>query len=99
MEKNIARVKENEARLDEIKETISRLDEVLNELDETREKMIALFNYYGSAEWHEDRDLDLPADIKAGVLSEDSVYDAISDLRDEAFRMIETATDILKNRI
>ena len=37
--------------------------------------------------------------LKAGVLSEDLVYDEIVDARDASFRMLELATDILKNRI
>ena len=41
-------------------------------------------------------DLTLPEGFKAGVLSEDSVYDAIADLRDAAFDMLELGTDILK---
>ena len=35
----------------------------------------------------------------AGVLSEDSVYDQITEVRDAAIQMLELATDILKNRI
>ena len=46
-----------------------------------------------------DRETALPPGTAAGVLSEDAVYDAITALRDEAFRMLELATDILKNRI
>ncbi|MBO4363009.1 MAG: hypothetical protein J5912_01350 [Clostridia bacterium] len=33
------------------------------------------------------------------MLSEDAVYDEIEDVRDVAFRMLELATDILKNRV
>ena len=41
----------------------------------------------------------LTADIKAGVLSEDLIYDEITDLRDAAIRMLALATDIMKDRI
>ena len=54
---------------------------------------------YGSEDWYADRDMELPEGVKAGVLSEDSVYDAITDLRDAAFQMLELGTDILKTWI
>ena len=41
----------------------------------------------------------VPQGISAGVLSEDLVYDQIEAARDAAFRMLELAADILKNRI
>lgn len=63
------------------------------------ETMTGLFAYYGSEAWYEDRERALPADFPAGVLSEDAVYDRITDIRDAAFRMLTLATDILKNRI
>lgn len=71
----------------------------LDRMDALRDGMTALFQYYGSEDWHADRAADKPAEVKAGVLSEDAVYDLITRLRDLSFRMLETATDILKNRI
>ena len=61
--------------------------------------MIELFKYYGSEAWYEDREGKVPEGVKAGVLSEDLVYDAITNVRDTSFHMLELATDILKNRI
>ncbi len=99
MEKNIERIRTKESQLDRCKEIVSDVEAVLAELERSRDEMISLFRYYGSQEWYEDREVDLPEDVKAGVLSEDEVYDVITHLRDEAFRMLESATDILKNRI
>ena len=99
MEKNIERINEMESYLEEVTRLNSELSLKLQEVNEAREKMMKLFEYYGSEEWYEDRDLDLPEGTKAGVLSEDLVYDQITTLRDNAFEMIETGTDILKNRI
>jgi hypothetical protein len=45
------------------------------------------------------READLPADLPAGVLSEDLVYDLITDVRDLAIQMLEQATEILKDRV
>ena len=66
---------------------------------ELQDDMGQLFAYYGSEVWFEDLERELPPDTKAGVLSEDLVYDTITDARDAAFRMLEIGTDILKNRI
>ena len=69
----------------------------LDALDTARESMQKLFRYYGSEEWFKDRERPIPDGVKAGVLSEDLVYDEITGIRDECFRMLELATDILKN--
>ena len=96
---NIKRINEMEAALDECRAALDELEKSLDGLDEVKEKMGALFAYYGSAEWYEDREMELPSYIKTGVLTEDLVYDEITDARDLSFRMLELATDILKNKI
>ena len=96
---DIERVKENEAYLNECTDVTAALNEQLDRMDAVREHMINLFSYYGSEAWYEDREGQLPAGVAAGVLSEDLVYDQITEVRDAAFRMLELATDILKNRI
>ena len=102
---HIERINEMESILDECVEAVEELQASLEYVERLQEKMEKLFEYYGSKEWYEDReaydavDAEDQADIKAGVLSEDSVYDLITDVRDESFHMIELGTDILKNRI
>ena len=96
---NLERISEMEKALDECRAVLDDLEKSLDGLDAVQEKMGALFAYYGSAEWYDDRELELPPEVKAGVLSEDLVYDEIIDARDVSFRMLELATDILKNRI
>ena len=95
----LERIRGMEERLNQTNEVIKSLTEALDKTDDCREDMIALFCYYGSEDWYEDRERELPEGMPAGVLSEDLVYDAISELREEAIRMLEIATDILKNRI
>ena len=97
--KKIERIREMEGYLNECAAVTAGLTEQLDRTDAVREDMIRLFSYYGSEAWYEDREGELPADVPAGVLSEDAVYDRITEIRDAAFRMLETATDILKNRI
>ncbi len=96
MADNIARITEMENALDECREVLDEIEASLDRLEEIREKMGELFAYYGSEEWFEDRELELPPDVKAGVLSEDLVYDAVTDARDVSIRMMELATDVIK---
>ena len=96
---DIERIKEMEEYLNECTKATADLSVRLDRTEELREQMIKLFSYYGSEEWYEDCNGDLPEGLPAGVLSEDAVYDLITDVRDAAIRMLEIATDILKNRI
>lgn len=93
------RVAEMESILDETTRAISDLTAQLDALAALRDRMKRLFDYYGSEAWYADREGPLPPEIKAGVLSEDLVYDQITDLRDASFQMLELAADLLKNVI
>ena len=96
---DLQRIKEMEERLNRCTAATADLDRQLDRMEELREDMIRLFAYYGSEDWYEDREGEIPKDVSAGVLSEDQVYDQIMAIRDSAFRMMELSTDILKNRI
>ncbi len=96
---NLSRIALMEGRLRECAAATSALAEQLERMDALRDPMKDLFEYYGSDAWFEDREGVLPPGTQAGVLSEDLVYDQITAVRDAAFRMLELATDILKNRL
>ena len=96
---DLQRIAEMEGILNECEAATGELDAQLERMERLKEPMTRLFRYYGSEAWYEDREGELPPGIPAGVLSEDSVYDRITDVRDTAIRMMELATDILKNRI
>lgn len=96
---SMKRISEMEDRLNRCTKAVAELSTQLDGMDTLREDMIRLFRYYGSEAWYADREADLPEGVPAGVLSEDLVYNEITELRDAAFRMLELATDILKNRI
>ena len=98
-EKSLARIARMEDALDRSIAATADLGRALDEMEALREEMSALFRYYGSEDWFADRELTLPEGTKAGVLSEDLVYDEITDLRDEAFRMLTLATEILRDRL
>ena len=96
MTDNIKRITEMEIALDKCREVLDDMESALDRLEAVREKMGELFAYYGSEEWFEDRELKLPPDVKAGVLSEDLVYDAVTDAKDMSVRMMELAADVIK---
>ena len=96
---DLKRISEMENCLNECGGAVRSLREQLGRLNALREKAVKLYAYYGSGDWYEDREGDLPEGFRAGVLSEDAVYDSITELRETAFRLLETGTDILKNWI
>ena len=97
--KEFDRITRMESHLDDVTTLTTKLQAQLDAMKAAESHAKELFQYYGSEDWHADRDLTLPEGFKAGVLSEDSVYDAITDLRNAAFDMLELGTDILKTWI
>ena len=65
------------------RETVDSLNRALEEYAALRPQLRHLEAYYTSRDWREDFDADaageLPADLPRGVLSEDAVYDLLSD--------------------
>ncbi|MBR4502643.1 MAG: DUF4298 domain-containing protein [Clostridia bacterium] len=96
---DLKRIEDMENCLNECGEAVSSLREQLGRLNALREKAVRLYAYYGSEDWYADREKELPEGFRAGVLSEDAVYDSMTELRETAFLMLETGTDILKNWI
>ena len=99
MKANLKRIEKMEAYLEECTRLNTELSLQLEKLEEAKKGLSELFSYYGSKKWYADREGELPQGFKAGVLSEDLIYDEIIKLRENAFEMLESATDILKNRI
>jgi len=97
--KELDRIARMESYLNDVTTLTTKLQEQLDAMKAAESHAKELFSYYGSEDWHADRDLTLPEGFKAGVLSEDSVYDAITELRDAAFDMLELGTVILKTWI
>ena len=79
--------------------SLEALRRALDAMEALEQDLPALFRYYGSEDWFSDRELTLPPGTKAGVLSEDAVYDALQELREEAFRMLSLAAGILRDWI
>lgn len=94
----IERIQRMEQALDELtasqKDVFAALEAFSKHLEQWRE----LSEYYGSEAFYHDLALDeagkLPSDLKRGVLSEDAVYDLITELSTLADEMQSTADRI-----
>ena len=85
------RIKRMESYLDEAASAVAELSEAMDRYEKIQNKYYKLEEYYGSKKWMDDFEADeagkLPADLKRGVLSEDVVYDLITDHSELMTRM------------
>ena len=98
----IERISHLEQLLDTVTPVLKDLETALDRFDDIQEAVQELSAYYGSESWHadlaEDEAGNLPADLKRGVLSEDGIYDVLSDHYALTVRLLDTVSAILKNR-
>lgn len=77
------RIKQMERRMNRASKAIKKLSEALDKYKEVQKDIVALSNYYGSDDWRQDFLDDesgrLPQDMKRGVLSEDGIWNLLSD--------------------
>ena len=83
-EEIVARVKLMEQYFDEIRKATKQDSKAVYKSDDLRETWQALLAYYEGGQWLKDFECDergeLPKDLKRGVLSEDGVYNLISEV-------------------
>lgn len=98
----LARIKQMEQCLDKASVAVMQFSEALDKYVDAQEAIAKLGEYYGSEEWKQDFADDeagrLPKDLKRGVLSEDGIWNLLSDSRELNIRMLETIVNILKLR-
>ena len=91
----IERITYMEQILDEVTEAVSSLSEALEKYVVIQDKLQELAIYYSSEQWRQDFDDDsagkIPSNLKRGVLSEDAVYNLLSDITDLKDRLKELA--------
>ena len=79
----IERIKENEERLNSIIISIKKLEDAIEEFNKNKDNIKLLNKYYGSRKWFKDKEAyennKIPK-IKAGVLSEDTVWNMLEDI-------------------
>ncbi len=92
----IERIEDNEKRLNSLLVSIKKVNEIMIELEKKQEDLFLLKKYYGSRKWFHDRDIYLKEKlkIKAGVLSEDAVWNMFEDIDDLVLRMEKFASII-----
>lgn len=75
-----------ERRLDRALAAVKRLSTALDKWETVQEDIAALDEYYGSDLWRQDFADDeagrLPADLKRGVLSEDGIWNLLTDCQE-----------------
>ena len=81
----IDRIKYMEGCFDRASEAVKHLTAALDLYAEVQEDIRQLSDYYGSKDWKRDFAADeagrLPADLKRGVLSEDAVWNLLTDIK------------------
>lgn len=84
------RIIKNEKRLDDTLQSIKLMQEALDFFKSNKKNIDLLNKYYGSKEWFKDKD-DLEqkriTGIKAGVLSEDAVWNMNEDIKELLIEM------------
>ena len=95
----IERIAKNEARLDNVLVSIKNLEKALTAFKQTKKDLILLNKYYGSKNWLIDKEKyennKLPK-TKAGVLSEDAVWNMLEDIKDLIKKMEKTTIEYSK---
>lgn len=86
----MGRIEENEERLDKLNESVLTLDKDLDNFEDLIHEYYSLNEYYGSKEWLQDKE-DFESgkikNVKAGVLSEDAVWNLDENVKDLLTRM------------
>ena len=89
--KQLARIRKMERRLNRASAAVKRLKAALDKWEEAQEAIAALNEYYGSDLWKQDLADDeagrLPADLKRGVLSEDGIWNLLTNCRELTSRL------------
>lgn len=97
----LERIKNMEANLEEASQAILELSAAIEKYAETKPVVSELSEYLGSEDWFNDREADeageLPDDLKRGILSEDGIWNVLEDSRQLNIRLLEVATEFLKN--
>ena len=101
--KQIERIGKMEQCLDESAQAIRMLSEALDRYDAIQPSLKKLSDYYGSTRWMKDFEDDeagkLPEGLKRGVLSEDAVYDLLTDHHELMLRMSRAVTKSIDSKL
>ena len=97
---HISEITRMEHHLNDANAALREFSAALEKLQAAQVWIHELERYYGSEEWHQhckaDESGELPADLPRGVLSEDAIYNLLTDHHELAIQMLETAAEMLK---
>ena len=92
----IERIKQMELRMERAAKAVMELSAALDNYEAVQEDIAELERYYGSEAWKQDYADDeaglLPADLKRGVLSEDGIWNLLSDFNELNERLSTAGT-------
>ena len=98
----IERIKQMELHLDRASSAVMQLSAALDNYIDVQESISVLDEYYSSDDWKQDYADDeaglLPPNLRRGVLSEDAVWNLLSDTKDMNIRLLETVAEILRKK-
>ena len=94
------RIKQMELQFDRASQAMIELSTAIDKYVKAQDALNELKAYYASEDWLRDYADDeagkLPKDLKRGVLSEDGVWNLLSDCRELNIKMLETVTEMLR---
>lgn len=100
MSKQTERITKMEDHLNEGRAALDALEKALEAYAGSRRNIRELERYYSGRQWMKDYESwekgELPEDLRCGVLSEDTVYDLLTDERDLVIRMSDVVGRYLK---
>ena len=83
MEERIKRIEDMEERMDRTWKAVRELQTAIEKFNGVREDVEALSDYYENGCWRQDYEADeagaLPENLKRGVLSQDALYDLLTE--------------------
>ncbi|MBR1767570.1 MAG: DUF4298 domain-containing protein [Prevotella sp.] len=98
----IERIKQMELHLDRASSAVMQLSAALDNYIDVQESISVLDEYYSNDDWKQDYADDeaglLPPNLRRGVLSEDAVWNLLSDTKEMNIRLLETVAEILKKK-
>ncbi len=101
--KQVERIAIMEQYLDESAEVIKALSQAMERYEAIQPSLRKLSDYYGSTRWMKDYEDDeagkLPKDLKRGVLSEDAVYDLLTEHHELMLRMSRSVTKSIDSKL
>ena len=84
-------------------EVLKNLSDALTAYERNQKDLAKLSDYYGSTLWMKDFEDDeagkLPKDLKRGVLSEDTLFDLITDHHELVLRMARIVTKAIEGNM